>query len=53
MIEELITTFQHIDFKTVENVEKMINGVIQKMIESNEFSNGAKSIIDDHQLNWN
>lgn len=53
VIEELITTFKHIDFKTIANVEKVINGVVQRMIESNEFDNGAKSIVDDHQLNWN
>ena len=39
--------------KTIENVERIINGVVQKMIESNQFSNGAKSVVDRMNINWN
>ncbi len=53
VLDELCSTFKHIDFKTIENVERIINGVVQKMIESNKFSNGAKSVVDRMNINWN
>ncbi len=53
VLDELCSTFKHIDFKTIENVERIINGVVQKMIESNKFGNGAKSVVDRMNVNWN